>query len=324
MPRRTRIVAAAVLAAVLGAGAVVASDPYLLVRVQFARQRVAAGLATSSVAVAGHRWVYAHADDAPAGAPLVVMVHGFTGSKENWYPVAQRLRGRYRVVVPDLPGWGESQRIVGADYGFAAQAARVAAFIERIAGDAPRGEVVLLGHSMGGGIAALVAARHPARVDRVGLLDAAGVRFADNRFGTDVLAGRNPFAVTDAASLDGYLDVLFQRDDARPWIPWPASRGYIDRRRAQAGFEQDVLARIGRGPERFAPGDAASGIRQPALLLWGAQDRVIDPSAMGLYAQRMPHATQVLLDDAGHMALMEHPDAVAAAVTALIERGPTR
>ena len=111
---------------------------------------------------------------------------------------------------------------------------------------------------------------------------------------------------------------------ARPWIPWPASRGYIDRRRAQASFEQDVLARIGRGPERFAPGDAAAGIGQPALLLWGAQDRVIDPSAMGLYAQRMPQATQVLIDDAGHMALMEHPDAVAAAVTALIERGRPR
>ncbi|WP_119717079.1 alpha/beta fold hydrolase [Cognatilysobacter tabacisoli] len=319
-----RFVAAAVLAAVLGAAALVASDPYALVRAQFARQRVATGLDKATVDVAGHRWVYAHADDAPPGAPLVVMVHGFTGSKENWYPLAERLRDRYRVVVPDLPGWGESQRIAGADYGFGAQAERVAAFIERIAGDAPTGEVVLLGHSMGGGIAALVAARHWDLVDRIGLLDAAGVRFADNRFGVDVLAGRNPFEVTDAASLDAYLDVLFQRDDARPWIPWPASRGYIDRRRAQASFEQDVLARIGRGPERFAPGDAAVGIRQPALLLWGAQDRVIDPSAMGLYAQRMPHATQVLIDDAGHMALMEHPDAVAAAVTALIERGRPR
>lgn len=324
MHRRARIGVAAVLVAVLGLGAVVATDPYVLVRAQFARQRVAAGLDKASVDVADHRWVYAQADDAPAGAPVVVMVHGFTGSKENWYPLAERLRGRYRVVVPDLPGWGESQRVDGADYGFAAQAERVAAFIARVAGDAPRGEVVLLGHSMGGGIAALVAARHPDLVDRVGLLDAAGVRFADNRFGVDVLAGRNPFEVTDATSLDGYLDVLFQRDDARPWIPWPASRGYIDRRRAQAAFEQDVLARIGRGPERFAPGDAAAGIRQPALLLWGAQDRVIDPSAMGLYAQRMPHATQVLLDDAGHMALMEHPDAVAAAVTALIERGQPR
>ena len=41
-----------------------------------------------------------------ADAPTVVMLHGYTGSKENWYRVAQRLRGRYRLVIPDLPGLG--------------------------------------------------------------------------------------------------------------------------------------------------------------------------------------------------------------------------
>ena len=50
------------------------------------------------------------------------MIHGFTGSKENWYPLAAKLRGRYRLLVPDLPGWGESERKPAADYGFVAQA----------------------------------------------------------------------------------------------------------------------------------------------------------------------------------------------------------
>ena len=54
------------------------------------------------------------------------MLHGFTGSKENWYPLAERLRGRYRLLVPDLPGWGESERKPDADYGYVAQDARVA------------------------------------------------------------------------------------------------------------------------------------------------------------------------------------------------------
>ena len=80
-----------------------------------------------------------------------------------------------------------------------------------------------------------------------------------------------------------------------------------------------MLDRIGRGPERFLPGDEAANIHQPALLLWCRQDAVIDPSAMALYAARMPQAARVMLDGCGHMSIMERPDALAEAVRALIQ-----
>ncbi len=248
------------------------------------------------------------------------MLHGYTGSKENWYRMARALRGRYRIVVPDLPGWGQSERRDGADYGFVAQSARVAAFLRRpeVAGGRP---VVLVGHSMGGGIAALAAARYPNLVARIGLLDAAGVRFEDNQFGKDVLDGKNPFGVSDKASLERYFATVFHNPETRPWVPWPAGDIYIAQRRRDAAFEQSVLNRIGRGDERFLPGAEAANISQPALLLWCRQDKVIDPSAMGLYAARIPHASQVMLEDCGHMSLMERPGESAAAVAMLIERG---
>ncbi|UNK48650.1 alpha/beta hydrolase [Lysobacter sp. S4-A87] len=321
--RSLRLLAIAIpLMLLLVAAMVLWRDPYSVIRADFARQRMAAGLSRESVRVDDHLWVYAYSDDAPRGAPTVVMLHGFTGSKENWYPVAQRLRGRYRLLVPDLPGWGESQRIGGRDYGFAAQAERVDHFIKQVAAD-PRG-VVLLGHSMGGGIAAVTAARHPREVARVGLIDAAGVRFADNRFGEQVLAGKNPFAVEDEASLQRYLDTVFHDARARPWAPWPASRIYINQRRGDAQFEQQVLARIGRSDESFLPGKAAAAIRQPALLLWCRQDAVIDPSALELYARQIPQASRVLLDGCGHMSLVEQPEKVAQAIETLIERGRTQ
>ena len=294
-------------------------DPYALVRAEFARERIALGLARRVATIDGVRWVYAERAADTVAAPTLVMLHGYTGSKENWYRVAQRLRGRYRLLIPDLPGWGESQRDGVAGHGFAAQAARVAAFI-RATCDQP---VVLLGHSMGGGIAAVVAAREPGLVACVGLFDAAGVRFADNQFGLDVLAGGNPFGVGDPDSLRHYFDILFHDRSALPSIPWPAARILVAQRRADAGFEQSVLDDIGRGPEQFLPGDEAAGIRQPALLLWGAHDQVIDPSAMDLYAARMPQARKVLLGHSGHMTVMEQPDDVAAAVEALIEAALT-
>jgi abhydrolase domain-containing protein 6 len=294
-------------------------DPYALVRAEFARERIALGLARRVAVVDGVRWVYAERKASVADAPTLVMLHGYTGSKENWYRVARQLRGRYRLVIPDLPGWGESQREGVAGHGYAAQAARAAAFI-RATCDRP---VVLLGHSMGGGVAAVLAAREPALVARVGLLDAAGVRFADNQFGLDVLAGMNPFGVDGPATLGRYFDILFHDRSALPAMPWPAPRILVAQRRADAAFEQSVLDDIGRGPEQFLPGEEAARIRQPALLLWGAHDQVIDPSAMDLYAVQMPQARKVLLGCSGHMTVMEQPADVAAAIDALIGTTPT-
>jgi len=315
--RRLRLVSIAVLALLLLAAAFLWHNPYALISGDFTRQRIAAGLSKAGVRIGDDHWVYAYGDDAPPGAPTVVMLHGFTGSKENWFPVARLLRELYRVVVPDLPGWGESNRIDGADYGFLAQSGRVARFLDTVSPNEP---VVLLGHSMGGGVAALTAARHPARVARVGLIDAAGVRFDDNRFGIEVLAGKNPFAVYDEASLQRYLDTVFFNEAAKPTIPWPADRIYIARRREDAAFEQRVLDRIGRGDERFLPGEDAANIRQPTLLLWCRQDAVIDASALALYARRIPQARRVMLDGCGHMSILEKPEAVAGAVVELIEQ----
>ena len=319
--RKLAIAAALVAAALLAALAYVVVRPQVLVDAELARQLRNAGLAKHVREVAGHRWVYAEREADRADAPTLVLVHGFTGIKENWSPLARAFDGRYRLVIPDLPGWGESQRLPRENYGFLAQSERLAAFVRSVSPDKP---VVLVGHSMGGGVVALVAAGYPQLVSRVALLDAAGVRFHDNRFGEAVLAGRNPFAVHDRASLDQYFATVFHREEAKPWIPWPADRAYIARRVRDAAFEQAVLDRIGRGPERFLPGDEATRIRQPALLLWCRQDAVIDPSALELYAARIPQATRVLLDDCGHMSLMERPADVAAALDALIERGQPR
>ena len=316
--RPVRMFALLLIATLLLAALAVWRDPFLVVRGEFMRQRIAAGLSRGEIEAAGHRWAYAVREADRPGAPTVVMIHGFTGSKENWYPLAKALGGRYRLLAPDLPGWGESERKPGTVYGFSQQAANVAAFLRAIS---PGKQVVLLGHSMGGGIAAMTAALHPELVSRVGLLDAAGVRFKDNQFGIDVLAGKNPFGVEDEASLRRYIDIVFHDPAAKPWLPWPASSALIGRRIADAPFEQGVLDRIGRSEESLLPGELATRIRQPALLLWCRQDAVIDPSALELYARRIPQARKVLLDGCGHMSLMERPREVADAVVALVEDG---
>lgn len=295
-------------------------DPGLAIRSEFAKQRLLLGGRSHDSVAGDHRWVWTEIPAKDADAPTLVLVHGYTGGKENWYRLARAFDHRYRLVIPDLPGWGQSERKPGADYGYVAQSARLAAFLKlpEVSGGKP---VTLVGHSMGGGIVALTAARHPGLVGRVALLDAAGVRFDDNRFGQDVLDGRNPFAVEDEASLQRYLHTVFGDPAAIPYLPWPVDGIYIAQRKRDAAFEQSVLAKIGRGGEAFLPGAEAAKIAQPALLLWCADDQVIDPSAMALYGARIPHASRVLLDGCGHMVQMERPGEVAGALDLLVTRG---
>lgn len=289
----------------LAALALLAWKPGLALRAVFAAERRRAHASIASLDAAGHRWRYFESG-AAGDAGTLVLVHGFTGFKENWLPLMRRLYPRHRILAPDLPGWGESERRADADYGYAAQAERLAAFL-RATTTAP---VALVGHSMGGAVAALLAARHPRLVARLVLMDAAGVRFDDNEFGLAILRGEHPFGVGDRGELRRYLALLFERP---PRVPWPASAALVRRRRADADFEQAVLAAL-RGDEAFLPGEEAAKIRVPTLLLWNRDDRVIDASAARLYAERLPDARIVLLDGGGHMPMMERPADTARAI----------
>ena len=79
------------LVVMVAVGIVLWRDPFLPVRGEFERQRLPAWLSRGRVVVDGHRWVYAERAADTADAPTLVLVHGFTGSKENWYPLARAL-----------------------------------------------------------------------------------------------------------------------------------------------------------------------------------------------------------------------------------------
>lgn len=296
-PRRVRrrmIVVAALVLDLLVIVGLLAWRPEWALQGWFAMQRLQAGADVRSVEVDGQRIVQLEAG--PVDAPLVVLLHGFTGAKENWLPLMAELSTKHRVIAPDLPGWGESERRGGADYGVVAQSDRVAGWLSTL----PRTPDLLVGHSMGGHIAALVAARHPDRVRALALVSAAGMPFEPNEFGRAVLEGGHPFAVDDRPTLDRYLGLVFTDP---PFVPWPVDRALIARRIADHDFEVAVLDRL-RGEEAFAVQPLLGQIRAPTLLLWCSDDRVIDPSSAALYAAGLRESRTVLLPGCGHMPMV--------------------
>ena len=112
------------------------------------------------------------ADEGPGAGPVVVMIHGVPGSHRDFRYLAPLLSDDVRVVRVDLPGMGGTPLTAGFDHSLGARAQAVLAAMDALG----LGRVVLVGHSMGGGVAVALADLAPERVAGLALLASTGPR----------------------------------------------------------------------------------------------------------------------------------------------------
>jgi len=259
-------------------------------------ERWRAGLAVRSANIAGFAMPYLEGGD---GAPLV-LVHGFGGDKDNFVRVSAFLRRRYRIVIPDLPGFGDASRDPKASYRIADQVERLDRFIAALG----LGRVHLGGNSMGGAIVAEYAGRHPDKVASLWLLDAAGTAAAhDTPLVRDYLAtGRFPLLLKSEGDFSGLMRATMSR---RPFFPSSLKR--ILGRRAVADYE--LHARILGEVASDSPALEAqfSRIETPALIVWGGEDRILDRRGAAALQALLPHGRLVVMPGIGHLPMLEAP-----------------
>lgn len=302
-----------VLALALVAGGVVAFAPQRLVQALLAHKSASLGLASREVDVDGVRWRYYETGH----GQTVVLVHGIASTRAVWLALAVRLGARYRVVVPDLPGWGETRPIDGTavDDGIDAQAARLGAFVDAIA----RERVVLVGHSMGGAIAGVLAAERPERVAGLVLLDSFGLDAPQTAFERKVRGGDNPFLYRDAAGFERANAFAFDRPHATPaWL----RRGLVRLNVEAAPRIEAAFARLAEPGQSRALQRRLGAIRGPVLGLWCRSDRIVDPAALESLRRGLPVDAVMegrLLAGCGHMPMMEQAAETAVAITGFID-----
>jgi pimeloyl-ACP methyl ester carboxylesterase len=162
---------------------------------------------------------------APGDGPLVLALHGITSNALAWLPVASALRGRVRLVAPDLRGRADSRAVTGP-FGLGAHADDVRRVLDHLGAET----AVLLGHSMGAFVAALAAARCPDRVT--------GVLLVDGGLGFSLAAGVD--ADTALAAVLGpalaRLPMTFASDEEYLtfWSQHPAVSGLLSGETAEA------------------------------------------------------------------------------------------
>jgi pimeloyl-ACP methyl ester carboxylesterase len=237
------------------------------------------------------------------GAPLL-LIHGLGYARWGWEPVADRLAERFRVLLFDNRGIGESE-VPPGPYTAAAMAEDAAQVLD----EAGAARAHVIGTSLGGMVAQELALAHPERLDRLVL-----VATTPGGRGAFPLPQRTLALIAEAPSLapetalrrfvENALapdapDALVERIYAHRLAAPPDPAGWQAQAAAGTGF--DALDRIG-------------SIAAPTLILHGTEDGVVDPRNAALLAERIPDSRVRLFEGRGHLLFWEDPDGFADAV----------
>lgn len=236
---------------------------------------------------------------AGTGDTTVVFIHGFGESLFSFRAEFDRLALRYRVVALDVPGFGLSDKPSGP-YDLGTQTDRLSSFLDRWT----TGPVVLVGHSMGGELAAALALRRPARIVALVLISPAGYGLAKR---LDSLAP-GTIGVIGWAGAFATTGALPVHDAA--WLAEPAERARYSP--AADPAYRHALETILRDFDFRALHDSFGSVHQPTLLIWGRLDPTI-PFALGeSIAVKLPCRRFVPLDATLHRPQLTDPDTVTA------------
>jgi pimeloyl-ACP methyl ester carboxylesterase len=255
--------------------------------------------------------------DEGRGDPLV-LVHGAGTSGAIWRRATALLSGRHRVVAPDVPGYGGSP---AAGRGFALEEVtdRLATGLEEAGVPAPYD---LVGHSMGGGIAILLAARHPERVRRLVLVAPAGLAALPRAVATLLGTVAAPYAIARRRLASPLAGSPLVRRLALAGVARDGARVPVDHARAILASSEGAT-RIGPGLASAAAADlrqTLAGLTCPLGLVWGEHDPVIPRRRIEVIRGARPDVTVSVVPDTAHAPMLERPNAFCAALEDVLAR----
>ncbi len=267
-------------------------------------ERWRSGLERKTIEVDGYTIPYLDGGEGEA----LILVHGFGANKDNFTRIGGLLTKKMRVIVPDLPGFGATERRPNDDFSIDKQAERVHALAQKLGIKTYH----VGGNSMGGWIAGIAATKYPEQIQSVWFLNPAGTKAGGN---SEVLkhyrdTGESLLTVSSREQYERLLDYIFTKR------PSPMPSFVIDAMSEKAIADKplnDKIYKIIREtpsdmPERLQ----AAGFQKPALIVWGDNDRVLHVDGAAELAASLPQAKVVVMKQMGHAPMIERPEETAA------------
>ncbi len=225
--------------------------------------------------------------------PAVILLHGLGSVKEIWMANFGALAAKYHVYAIDQIGFGRSDKPL-LDY-------TIATFVDFLQGfmqSQNLGKATLVGNSLGGWIALDFVAKHPDMVDKLVLVDSAGMSWGSEPTPSEIEPGLNPSTVSETRKL---LESIFYSKQfvsdafvAQVFTNHVQNNDGYTIRRVMAGIT----------PAQFEDGNLKS-IHAPTLILWGRNDELIAESVAEKMHDGIPGSKLVVFDQCGHVPQLE-------------------
>ncbi len=232
--------------------------------------------------------------DADDPAPVIVLIHGSPGAKENFAGMIPPLAREFRVLAPDLPGFGDSERDV-PDYSIRAHARYVFDMLDRAGVDRP---VHVVGFSLGGGVGLEIFDEQPERVASMTLLSSIGVQELElfGSYGLNhAVHAVQLAAVWFAVNATPHFGAL---DDAFLGLPYARNFYDTDQRPLRGILER---------------------IEVPLLIVHGVDDFLVFREAADEHHRIVPHS-ELEMRDASHFMVFQEPEQISALLTDWVRR----
>jgi len=255
------------------------------------------------VIVSGQRIHYI--EKGSKSAPALILLHGLMDSTNAWKEVFDDLSKKFHVLAPDLPGHGYSEKRSDFSMSLPDQAAMVAGFMTALKIKSCR----LIGHSMGGGIAILVASRYPKRIEKLVLVCPTCYPFRTPLKGKlGMLPHIGPLVVnyiysrkllTDYVRNDVYSDPAnaTQEEIDIMYAHFDSPEGRSAAQRAMVAIDN---------PAWMA--EDIKKIKASSLIVWGDRDNLVPVSLSYRLEADIPDSKLHIIDRCGHMVINEQTD----------------
>lgn len=272
-------------------------NPVTTARLAFGLERWRSGLRSRTAEVDGFAMPFL---EGGTGAPLV-LIHGFGGDKDNFTQMARFLTPHYRVICPDLPGFGDASRDLQASYTMTEQVERIRVFLDQL----QVSKVHLGGNSMGGFIAAQFAAGYPERVISLWLLDAAGTQAAHDSdlMRRSLVSGETPLLLRTEQDFAALMAATTHK---APFLPYSVRTTLARRGVADFALHSKILMQLAESPvleTRYKE----QTLTTPTLIVWGREDQILSPHGARTLQALFPNSQVKLMPGVGHLPMLEAP-----------------
>ena len=255
-------------------------------------------------------------DEGPRTDPQpIVLLHGTSASLHTWDGWAATLKGQRRVIRMDLPAFGLTGPMPDGDYRLTRYVSFVIALLDQLGVQ----QAVLAGNSFGGNLAWKIAVDHPQRVSKLVLVDAAGYPF-------DPASMPIGFKIAQIPVLRPMMEHTLPRSMIESSVrnvygdPSKVTPELVDRYQEltlRSGNRSALVERFRQSPSGEFTAQIPQ-VRQPTLILWGAQDRLIPPDNALRFQRDIAGSHLVMFDALGHVPHEEAPALTVAAVQAFL------